>query len=623
MDAKELIKSKVDIADLISGYLVLKSSGVGSFKGLCPFHAERTPSFHVSKERQIFKCFGCDKGGDIFTFLMEMEGIDFSEALKQLAEKSGVELPKNRPNEIKTVSTALVSQALELAAKYYQATLNATESGKFGRQYLEQRGITTSDCERFRLGVAPLAWTGLFSALAGRGVTPETMLKAGLISKRVNAIGFYDRFRNRLMIPLCDLNGGVVGFTARQLPGGDTEQAKYINSPESEVYHKGKLLYGLHLAKLAIKKLQEVIVVEGNLDVISSHRAGVENVVGSSGTAITHDQLKLLTRYCKRIIFCLDHDKAGDEALKRVINLVYAFNDQQVESKLGDDLEVRVIGWSQEFGKDPDELIAKDSEQWRRIVLQSKPVVDYFFELELERFETAVIAPGGGKEELKAKLIDNLIPYLRLIRRPDLLHLYLLRLADLTQVSQDILRAMVTQTTGTIVKASSTLTSTPAAKFKPSQLDPSWRAGAVWVGLGVKNPAIWLERVKSPILTDLPELWATLYSAGEAVYNSTQIDQGEFTTDFYQRLRAYLDEHSLSPAVQALDSAVLYTDEIFAGLSPKLAEEEMLKGLGYFIKISKNLRKRELEAEIREAERRGDQTQLDLLMNKFQSLMKD
>jgi DNA primase len=489
MDAKEEIKNKLDIAEVIAEYVTLKPAGAGAFKGLCPFHAERTPSFHVSRERQIFKCFGCDKGGDVFSFTMEMEGLNFVEALKLLARRAGVELPEYKPTPGGNRADVLL-QIHEAATKFYEAVLKESTQAVGARNYLAQRQLSAAMQTKFRLGCSPDDWDALAHFLSKKGFSENLLVESGLCLKRKNGSGVIDRFRNRLMVPLCDANGRVVGFTARVLPGAKDDEAKYMNSPETPIYHKGSMLYGLHLGKSAIRKSGEVIIVEGNLDVIASHSAGVENIIASSGTALTEQQLTTLFRYTKRLIFCLDDDAAGFAAAKRVFAL--ALELQKKDPTLGSSIRALVIPPG--VGKDPDDVVRKDPELWRKIAAHSTEIVEFYFEKTLRRYE------GGGEISVEArrKLIDELLPEVAKITREDERHLYLMRLADATHVSTDVLKDMMKSFAPTPV-----VSRPQTSHLKPqtsSDLDRPTQAAAFLLGVAFKY-----EKAAGEILSRVPK----------------------------------------------------------------------------------------------------------------------
>ena len=293
MDPKDEIKQKLDILDLVSEYVALKPSGSTGFKGLCPFHSEKSPSFHVSQDRQNWHCFGCSEGGDCFSFVMKMEGMTFPEALMHLGKKVGVEVRRLPTAETNTRSRML--QVNDLAQKFYRKVLIDSPKASAARAYVEKRQIPTELAETFGLGYAPDDWDTLSQFLLKHGFSEGELLQAGVSMRRKQGSGVIDRFRNRLMIPLRDHHGNTVGFTGRSMPG-DEQGPKYMNSPETPVYSKTHLVFGLDLAKQPAREAGAMVIVEGNLDVVASHKAGVANIVASSGTALTQEKLELIKR---------------------------------------------------------------------------------------------------------------------------------------------------------------------------------------------------------------------------------------------------------------------------------------------------------------------------------------
>ncbi|KKU95700.1 MAG: primase protein, partial [Candidatus Amesbacteria bacterium GW2011_GWB1_48_13] len=317
MDQVEEIKGKTDIVELIQEYVPLKRAG-RNYKGLCPFHGEKTPSFMVNPELQIFKCFGCGEGGDAYSFLQRIEGMEFGEALRNLADRVGVKLVSYRPSQQEELKDTLL-QTNYLAGEYYHYVLTKHNLGIQAREYLKDRGVTNEAIEIFKLGFAPEGWDFLLSYLSGKkGFKEEDIERAGLAiksqsDKETKKQSYYDRFRNRIMFPLNNPRGQTVGFSGRVMPGADEKAGgKYVNTPETEIYHKSGILYGYDLARSAIKAENTSVLVEGQMDVIGSWQAGVPNSVGVGGTALTDRQIELLKRVGETVIMALDADQAGD-----------------------------------------------------------------------------------------------------------------------------------------------------------------------------------------------------------------------------------------------------------------------------------------------------------------------
>ena len=400
MDQKDEVKSKVDIVEVVSSYLPLKKMG-RNFGGLCPFHTEKTASFMVSPERQVFKCFGCGEAGDVFTFLEKIEGWDFRETLEELAGRVGVKLVKYAPSGQAKAKEKLV-EIHRLAAKFYAHLLNKHPIGEVARRYLATRGVRRVLWEKFGLGYAPSTWEKTLDFLKSRGFGVEDVAQAGLVIPGKG--GYYDRFRNRLMFPLKDSRGTILGFAGRVISEGSRVQglassgeasrpeAKYINSPETPIFNKGRLLFGLDIARSAIRDRSEVVLVEGEFDVLSSFQAGVENVVASKGTALTSHQVVLLSRICESVALCFDRDVAGDSASRRGIELLDAAG-----------LEVKVVGLSKY--KDPDEFTKNDGPGFKKAIAEAVNIYDYLIDSAVSRIDPKT---SGGKKKIGAEVIPVL-----------------------------------------------------------------------------------------------------------------------------------------------------------------------------------------------------------------------
>lgn len=412
MDDLELIKQKINIVDLIQEYLPLKKAGV-NFKAPCPFHQERTPSFVVSPERGIWKCFGCQKGGDIFKFLMEKEGIEFPEALEILAKRAGVAL--KRSNQGNKDKKEHLLEANVKAAQFYHFILTKHKLGKKALEYLKKRGLSDKTIEEFNLGYAPNSWESLTSFLLKRGFKLPDLIEVGLTVPSKS--GGYDRFRGRIVFPLYDLKGQVIGFSGRVLGKGEP---KYINSPQTVLFDKSHFLFGLQLSKGAIRNSKSVILTEGEMDMILSYQAGVKNVVASKGTALTLGQVELIKRFADNILLCFDHDLAGDMAARRGIELA----DQA-------GLNIRIIELS--GGKDPAEMVNHDVKLWSEAVEKAEPIYDYYLRSASLRFNSKTA-------EGKKNVASELLPILAKISDSVTLEHYLQKLSALISTPEELLR---------------------------------------------------------------------------------------------------------------------------------------------------------------------------------------
>lgn len=350
MQPTEEIKNRLNIVELVQSYVRLEKAG-NYWKAPCPFHQERTPSFVVNEERNMWHCFGCNKGGDAFAFIMEIENINFREALEMLADRAGVELPRYNQesySQEKSLKDRL-SEALELSTKFYEKQLWEGEGKKTMLPYLKDRGLTEESIRTFRLGYAPQGWSHVSDFLLSKKFTEAELISTGLSLKKNGRNSVYDRFRDRIMFPIENSFGKVIGYSARMAPGGDESQAKYINTPESPLYHKSDVLYGIAHAKNSIKEKKNAILVEGNMDVIALHQVGFTNTLAVSGTALTQEQLRILKRYSDSLALFFDMDSAGQKAARKSTELALK-NDFQVAL-------VQLPG-----GKDAADMIQNDAD---------------------------------------------------------------------------------------------------------------------------------------------------------------------------------------------------------------------------------------------------------------------
>ena len=383
------IKNRLDIIEVIGSYIKLQKTGI-NYRAICPFHSEKKPSFFVSPTRQIWHCFGCGKGGDIFGFVKEIEGVEFGDALRILAQKAGVELKRKTPEYVQWKSEREdLYEICELATKFFEKQLEESKTGKEAKKYLIGRGITEESIRKWRIGYAPDVWQGLSDFLISRGYTEEQIKKAGLgLSSEKGS--FYDRFRGRIIFPVFDLNSQVVGFGGRVFKDKDNKEiAKYVNTPQTMLYDKGRILYGLDRAKVEIRRKDFCILVEGYVDLIMVSQAGFQNVVATSGTALTPFQLKILKRYSENLFTAFDMDVAGDAATKRGIDLaqLQGFN-------------VKVVTLPEDM--DPADAVLKDPKIWEKAVAEAKSIMDFYFDSAFAKFDKG---SADGKKEISKVLL--------------------------------------------------------------------------------------------------------------------------------------------------------------------------------------------------------------------------
>jgi DNA primase len=429
MEVVDEIKSRLDIVDLISQSVQLKKAG-RIYKGLCPFHNERTPSFVVYPDQGTWHCFGaCGTGGDAFSFVMKRDHLDFGEALRLLADRTGVELRRQVDGE---QNRRILLDILEASAAFYHYLLRNHPSAQYVREYLVHRHISPDSMMAFYLGFALSGHSALKDHLESKGFAAEDIERAGLLLGNESGGGYHDRFRGRLMFPIRNRRGQTVGFGARALSGED--QPKYMNSPDTPLFSKGDILYGLDSAKEAIREMNLAVIVEGYIDVIIAHQEGLRNVVAAMGTALTERQLSQLKRLTKRFALALDADVAGGAATERGLELARAaLTRRQVPVPVGPgligfeerlDAELLVIALPE--GKDPDEVILEDGDRWRALVSEATPLVDFYFAAQTRDLD---LRSAHGK----AEAVRRLLPIIG-------------------ELNDDVLRAHYTQELGRLVQ---------------------------------------------------------------------------------------------------------------------------------------------------------------------------
>ncbi len=419
------IKSKIDLVSLVSRYVDLKKTG-NQIQGLCPMHEEKTPSFSVNAERQTYQCFGCNAGGDAFSFVRAMEGLSFPEAVKKLAVEAGVALDERKlaPEEQKRQNERKkFHRANSLAAEYFQQNLIKNPEGQACREYLTKRGYNNQIAKNFGLGFALKGWQGLAEFLKSKGVKPEVSNALGLTRQRKQGNGNFDLFRDRLIFPIHDVEGNVVAFGGRVIgvdPKVTPPPPKYINSQESSAYHKGSTLFGFHAARQAIRQEGEVIFVEGYTDLLAAHKAGINNVVATCGTALTPDHARMIKRYADRVLVLFDQDVAGRQATFRSMPILQAE---------GLTVEITTLP----AGDDPDSYLrSHGAELFRERLDESRPAMDVFIE---ETFNAA----GTGVEQ-KLKAVETILEKISNLNNDIHQDFYLQNLSQVSGVDPTLLK---------------------------------------------------------------------------------------------------------------------------------------------------------------------------------------
>jgi len=451
------IKQKVDIVELVSEYVSLQKAG-RTFKGLCPFHTEKHPSFFVFPEQQTWHCFGaCSTGGDVFSFIMKKEGLDFGQALQLLARRAGITLATPRSSAgAEDKEKEPLFQINESAAQYYHHLLKTTKVGEVARDYLNKRKVNTETMAEFRLGFSPDAWETIKRYLVSKGYDEKALLQSGLIVEREDKSS-YDRFRNKLIFPISNIDGRVIGFGARAL---DDSLPKYLNSPQTPLFDKSSALYGIDKARAAIREKNLVIVVEGYMDVIAAHKNGCRNVIASMGTSLTEKQVEIIKRLTKNITLALDADTAGQEATLRGREVLYhsldkkraemlPYSNESARSMhkgeepspvlaqkviLANTLDAQINVLCLPLGKDPDELINEDLTAWQNLVEQAIPILDFIISNMIAKVDI-------NKARGKSLVVEKLAPVFAEIEDPVQRSHYLTRLARELKLDQADLKA--------------------------------------------------------------------------------------------------------------------------------------------------------------------------------------
>lgn len=602
----EEIKSRVDIVGLVGEYVKLQKAGA-NWKAPCPFHNEKTPSFTVSEEKQIWHCFGCGKGGDVFGFLMELEGLEFKEVLKILADKAGVQLSNYNPQVAGVKNKTL--EILELATKFYEKQLWEGAGKDKILNYLRGRGLQDAVIKEFHLGYAPDGWRNMLSFLLGKGFLISDIEKTGLLVKKESAqisnhqntkdpiqdTRYYDRFRDRIMFPVADYVGKVVGYSARVAPGGDESQAKYVNTPETEVYHKSKVLYGLDLAKTEIKNKDYVLLVEGNTDVMAAAQAGFKNTVAVSGTALTADHLVILRRYTENLKLLFDMDAAGQMAALKSAKLAFQ-----------KDCNVFMVELSE--GKDAAELAAKDPEKLRRAIEEALPAMEYFFGQIFKKYDKN---KAGDKKNI-AKEALNIIASLE--NKIEKSH-WLKQLARELEVEETVLTDILERDKTAEKRA------TPA-KPAPAESGVKKRTEVMRdkiVGLMLVDDLIWqaLAGSKDSILVDFlrkDELFRLLTEKGAPA---------EFKVD---NILTDIESRGLGAKMRKMQFGARYEFNSQSGIEENIPGSNGALVEQYCKDIKKELCREKLELitrDLKKAEACGDSNAVKFLMEEFSKISKE
>ncbi|MFZ4631823.1 MAG: DNA primase [Patescibacteria group bacterium] len=599
MGQAEEIKSKLDIVEVIREYTPVKAVGA-NFQALCPFHNEKSPSFVISPDKQIWHCFGCGRGGDVLAFVMEKESLGFMETLRLLAPKAGVTLQYENPDNYSKRNRLL--DILEIAGKYYAHVLN-NATGKVAKDYLAKRELKENTISEWSLGYSPDSWDSLYSflkarPLTGKKYTDDEILAAGLIIKKDRAVtgsrSYYDRFRDRIMFPIWDVNNNLIAFTARINPEKElTEKmGKYINSPQTEVYDKSRVLFALNKAKNAIRKEDLAIVVEGQMDAISCHQHGFQNVVASSGTALTTEQVTLIKRFTSNVALSFDMDNAGQMAADRGIREV-----------LAQELSLKIIVLPN--GKDPDECLRNNPDDFKQAVTDAKPMLEYYFEkisanLDLEKFDN------------KTKIRDQMFIMIDLVKNQTEQGFYLKKISEELGFSEEDMRNEFKDWVNK--QKPSVLKTEKKPDVRTEYRTREERLSELLLALIVKFPdfiGYTLSNLEPDFLNGEEDI--RIYKSLIIYYNKTaSLDYGEF--------RVYLEDQG-EEAEKLLDKLILLGEKDFYDFDAMAAKSEIIKIIVELKKYGLQKKIKKLEKTIMNAEKDGRQEDLEILMQELKSLM--
>ena len=596
MSQAEDVKQKLDIVEVIREYIPVKAVGA-NFQAICPFHNEKSPSFVISPDKQIWHCFGCGRGGDVFSFVMEKEGLGFMEAMRVLAPKAGITLKNENPEEYSKRNRLL--DILELTGKYYAYNLN-NSANKNALNYLTKRGLKEETIKEWQLGYSPDSWDSLYNflkarPLSGQKFTDDEMFEAGVVLKSdpsKGRSGYFDRFRDRIMFPIWDVNNNLIAYTARVNPEKEkTEKmGKYINSPQSSVYDKSRVLFALNKAKTAIRKLDLAIVVEGQMDAISCHQAGYTNVVASSGTALTREQVTLLKRFTSNIALSFDMDDAGQMAA-----------DRGIKEVLAQEMNLKIIVLPS--GKDPDECLKNNPADFKKAVDEAKPMLEYYFNKISEGIDLNEL---DNKQMISSKMLGMISLVVNNVERD----YWLKKIAEDLDISEVIFREKLEKSMSAAV--------TPDRNDKKdnavlSSLSREEKLSELLLSLLIKFP---------DFLSYATQNLDPEYMAGEkniGFYKNLIIYYNKVAILDYKSFHAYLVEIGTG-AEKLLDKLILLGEKDFYDYENTQVKEEVIKIIIELKKYAYQKQIKKIERQLQESEKKGEGEETVRLMDELKNL---
>lgn len=594
MSQSDEIKSRLDIVEVIRSYIQVKAVGA-NFQALCPFHREKSPSFVISPEKNIWHCFGCGKGGDVFSFVQEMEGISFVESMRLLAPKAGVTLESFEKKDFSKRNRLL--DILESATRYFEKHLES-DPGKFFREYLSERGLSEETIKEWRIGYAPDSWDNLLIRLKELPrnerlhFNDQEIFSAGLSVRKEGVNHYYNRFRDRIMFPITDINGNVIAFTARVNPKIEHNEkvgGKYINSPQTELYDKSRVVFGLDKARRAIKDQDLAIVVEGQMDAIMAHQYGFKNVIASSGTALTAEQLTIIKRYTNNLALAFDMDAAGQMAADRGIKEAMAL-----------DFNISVIVLQD--GKDAAECLKKNSEEWRQAVKSARPMMEYYLDKLNSEFDARTAI---GSKELAKRALKMIANFSSTIE----INFWLKKVAEIIGAPEQSLREElknINPSLGTSNQANSAVPEKTAAE--PLDRQELMSELILALTLRVPNLISYLSSKLEPEFIKGNEK-ISFYKDLIIYYNKN----GSFN---YEDFRNFLVSQG-EKQEQLLDLLILLGEKDFYSLNETEIKSEIVKSIVELKKYYYQERIKSIQRELSEAEKNGKTELVEQLMNDF------
>lgn len=580
------IKSRLNIEDIVGQYVQLKPSG-RNLKALCPFHQEKTPSFMVSPEKQLAYCFGCHKGGDIVAFIEEIEGVDFKEAVKILAEKCGID-PAEYMFSAKSKHTKSEKEEIyeihKITSTFYEDYLWNSDKGKKVLEYLRNRGLKDETIRNFHFGLSPDSFEKTHLHLVKKEFSRKMIALSGIaVSKDTQSEKVYDRFRSRLIIPIYDNLGRIVGFGGRALKKDD--QPKYLNSPDSPIYKKSEILYGYNFAKDTIKKEENIVITEGYFDVIMSYQAGIKNVVATSGTALTLEQIKLIKRLTKDLIFCFDTDQAGIDAAKRGFELA---------QKEGMNIHMII----ELEAKDPADFIKEKPNEWSEIVKKTVPFMEFCIGDLIKRYDLTTL-------EGKKKILNELIPYLLLLSNKLEQDFYIREIAQKLDAKEVLIYDEMKKSRNTSFKSVENIKKDESISKKFNSID-------LIFGLIYEYSELLENQFKEIPIEYLQNNEKDVYKIYKDHYNLLRAEdkRKEFLSCFNEDLRKKIEVISL------------FVEEAYATFNEEMLENELETLLKKVSKKYFDRQKRSLSMQMKEAENKGEKEHARELLEKFNQLLK-